>query len=122
MSAQLDLLEALRSYVGFGQFWNGPDPLRIVMDEVDQKKLPPYVVINRDGGTTFRGLDGGQHGGVHRFAIQCVAIDRDQAVLMGDVVRAALELAGQPHDDDESGYDPELGTEVEVVRVDWWVD
>jgi hypothetical protein len=117
MSAESELRAAL---VANGALLAVVPAARISIDAVGQALAKPYIAFVKQGYAADLGLDNTLLADTSTIDIQCVGTDRPNAIVVRDLVRTALSLAGLPSDRGSAGYDPENDLEVEVVTVDWF--
>lgn len=117
MSAESELRAAL---VAHAPLLAVVPAVRISVDAVAQDLAKPYITFVKQGYAAHLGLDNTLLADVSTVDIQCVGTDRPNAIVVRDLVRTALQLAGLPSDRGTAGYDPENDLEVEVVTVDWF--
>jgi len=95
-------------------------PERVSIDSVESDTARPYIAFSKQSETKERGLDGTVHHHTMRMDLQCVGVNRSECIQVAELVREALDAAGQPADDGTAGFDPENEIEAEVVTVEWW--
>lgn len=94
---------------------------RVCIDAVPQAFPRPYIVFSKQSGEDEVGTDNTLLAELATIDVQCVGSSRSNAIVIRDLVRAALRTAGVPSDRNAAGFDPENDLEVEVVTVDWYV-
>lgn len=125
MSAESDLRAVLVGnaalLAGLGTVAGKTAQQRICIDSVPEDFPRPYVIFQKQATTDELGSDNTLLAELATIDIQCVGTNRSNAIAIRDLVRAALRAAGTPSDRGSAGFDPEVGLEVEVVTVDWYI-
>lgn len=117
MSAESDLRDTL---VGYAPLVAVVPAARISIDAVTVGAARPYIAFSKQQRADDFGLDNNWLGAQSTIDIQCVGSSRANAIVVADLVRDALRLAGMPSERGSAGYDPENDLEVEIVTVEWF--
>lgn len=93
---------------------------RIYPDAIPEKQPLPAVVMSRNGGERFFGLDNSIHAERVRMRIVCWADTRGVADQVSAAIGAALLAAGYQPEIEDAAIDAEVGSYAGIVETDWW--